>query len=159
TITVKNDSQASAHHVKVSNPITAALQFNSADPTPDEHTDKLLTWKLGTLKPGESRSIKLELAFKGDDADAVENVARVSFEHGQKVKTVLQRPKLTVRKLSNQYAVENQPIPCRLIVENNGPLDVVNVVVKETLEEGLEFDAAEPAGNKVREWKFERVRA
>jgi uncharacterized repeat protein (TIGR01451 family) len=159
TITVENKSQAPAHHVKVTNPLTPNLQFNNADPTPDERTDKMVSWKLGTLKPGETRTIKLELAFKGDSGDSVENVARVSFEHGQKVKTVLQRPKLSVKKLSHQYGVENQPVACRLVVENNGPLDVLNVTVTESLEDGLEFEAPEPAGKKQKVWKFERVKA
>ena len=159
TITVENRSQAPAHHVKVTNPLNANLQFNKSDPSPDEHTPALLTWKFGTLKPGDSRTIKLELAFKGDAADSVENVARVSFEHGQKVRTALQRPKLSVKKLTNQFAVENQPMTCRLVVENNGPLDVVNVVVRETLDDGLEFDAADPARKKAQIWTFERIRA
>lgn len=159
TITVENRSQASAHHVKVTNPLNANLQFNKADPTPDEHTPALLTWKLGTLKPGDSRTIKLELAFKGDAADAVENVSRVSFEHGQKVRTALQRPKLTVKKLANQFAVENQPMTCRLVVENNGPLDVVNVSVHESLGDGLEFAGGDPAKKKVQVWTFDRIKA
>jgi uncharacterized repeat protein (TIGR01451 family) len=159
TITIENRSQAPAHHVKVTNPLTPNLEFTSAEPTPTDHSTTMLTWKFETLKPGESRTIKLELTFKGDDADSVENVARVSFEHGQKVKTSLQRPKLTLKKLSNQYGVENQPVICRLIVENNGPVDVVDLVVRETLGDGLEFEAAAPAGKKAGSWRFARVKA
>ena len=159
TITVENRSQASAHHVKVSNPLSANLQFNKSDPTPDENSTTMLTWKLGTLKPGDSRTIKLELAFKGDAADSIENVARVSFEHGQRVKTALQRPKLSVKKYSNQFAIENQPLSCRLVVENNGPLDVANIIVRESLGDGLEFADGDPAKKKAQIWTFERIKA
>src|SRR5262245_39381589 len=159
TITVENKSQAAAHHVKVTNPLTPSLQFTNAEPVPTENSTTMLTWKFGTLKPGESRVIKLELAFKGDDVESVENVARVSFEHGQKVKTTLQKPKVTLKKLSNQYGIENQPVACRLIVENNGPSDAVNLVVRESLEDGLEFESAEPAGKKVKTWNLKRVKS
>ncbi len=136
------------------------MQFNKADPTPDEHTNSLLTWKFGTLKPGDTKTIKLELAFKGETAESIGNVARVSFEHGQRVTTLLQRPKLNVRKYSNQFAIENQPISCRLVVENPGPLDVANVIVRETLADGLEFDKPmSEAQKKTQIWTFERIKA
>ena len=154
TITVENKSQAAGHHVKVTNPLTPSLQFNKAEPPPDDHTNSLLTWKLGTLKPGETRTIKLELDFKGDEAEAVENVARVSFEHGQKVKTVLHKPKLSVKKFANQYALEKQAVLCVLEVKNEGALDVDNIVVAETLGEGLEF-----ADGKKGTWQLPKVKA
>ena len=136
TITVENFSQATAHHVTVTNPIPANARYDGgAEPKPDETTAALLRWKLGTMAPGVSKEIKLKLNPKGDGEIA--NVARVNFEHGQRVSTVIDKPRVVLKRVAPQYAHENDRIPVTLIVENTGRVEVANLIVTDVLEEGL----------------------
>jgi uncharacterized repeat protein (TIGR01451 family) len=151
-IVVENKSSAPAHHVQVSNPIPRGAALQSAEPTADDTRPGSLVWKLGTLKPGESRTIKLVLRPFQDGLEAIENTARVQFEHGQMVRTVLKRPQLTIKKMTHLHALEKQPIACKLVVENSGEVEVVNIQVREALNEGLLFEADADRASPVKTW-------
>jgi uncharacterized repeat protein (TIGR01451 family) len=138
TITVENFSQASAHHVTVTNPIPTNSRFESAEPKPGEVTPALVRWKLGTMAPGVSKEIKLKLTPTGDGEFA--DVARVTFEHGQRVSTVIDKPRVTLKRLAPQYAHENDRIPVTLVVENTGRVEVSNLIVKEVVADGLKHE-------------------
>ena len=66
------------------------------------------------------------------DAREISARAYVTFEHGQKVRTLLQRPQLSVQKITHQHALENQPIACKLIVENTGTTTVEDMSIELT---------------------------
>ena len=89
----------------------------------------MLRWKLGTMAPGGSKEIKLKL-FPKDDGEFV-NVARVTFEHGQRVSTVIDKPRVALKREAPQYAHENDRIPVKLIVQNTGRAAVTNLVVED----------------------------
>jgi uncharacterized repeat protein (TIGR01451 family) len=149
-LSVENRSQAAAHHVLVSNAIPKNATFVKANPEPSEKTETSLRWKLGTLEPKAKQVIELTLLPSGD-GDIV-NVARVQFEHGEQVVTRLRGPQLTVKKLGAAHAHENEAIPCRLIVENTGVVELNNIVLKETVEEGLEHEGNELGSKAERTW-------
>jgi uncharacterized repeat protein (TIGR01451 family) len=137
-ILVENRSQGEAHHVRVTAAKPDGVQLFSVDPaTPDEESTRSLAWRLGTMKPGDRRVIRVSARPVKDGLTAIDFVARVYFEHGQKVRTVLHRPQIAVRKITPQFALEEQDITCRLIVENTGVVDLVNVEVRDILDEGL----------------------
>jgi uncharacterized repeat protein (TIGR01451 family) len=137
-ILVENRSQAEAHHVRVTATKPDGVQLLPIDPaTPDEDSTRWLAWRLGTMKPGDRRLIKVAARPIKGGLTEIDFVARVHFEHGQKVRTVLHRPQIAVRKISPQFALEDQDVPCRLIVENTGVVDLVNVEVRDVLGEGL----------------------
>jgi len=136
TITVENSSQAAAHHVTITNPIPANARYDGgAEPPPAETTDTLLRWKFGTLAPGVSKEIKLKLVPK-DDGEFV-NVARVTFEHGQRVTTIIDKPRVALKREAPQYAHEKDRIPIKLVIENMGRAPVTNLIVEDVLSDGL----------------------
>jgi uncharacterized repeat protein (TIGR01451 family) len=154
TITVENKSQAAAHHVKVSDPIPAGTQLvaDKADPLPTESDAKHIAWELGSLKPGDTRTLHVTFRPLKEGLDALENTARVQFEHGQRVRTILKRPQLVVTKTSVKHALEGTPIACTLVVENNGEVDVTNIEIHDALTDGLHFESDEDRRTPVKTW-------
>jgi uncharacterized repeat protein (TIGR01451 family) len=143
----------------VRNPLPAKATFVKATPEPTR-TDPEPQWELQTLKPGERREIVLVL--KPDGSGDVTNVARVRFEHGQRVTTRINRPGLHVRKTGpSQAALYDTQLTFRLEVTNSGRARATNVVVTETLPEGLEFFESNPQTNGPNPlvWKLDTLEA
>src|SRR5262249_38508328 len=95
---------------------------------------------------------KLKLTPTGDGEIA--NVARVTFEHGQRVVTTIDKPRVVLRREAPQYAHENDRVPVKLIVENAGKAPVSDLVIDEVLNEGLAYDN----GTVKNRWKVESLR-
>jgi uncharacterized repeat protein (TIGR01451 family) len=163
-LTVENISQAAAHHVTVRDRLPRGTEFVRAKPEPtkklppkDGVTD--LLWELGTLKPGEHKTLVVALQPKG--SDAVQNNAYVQFEHGQTIKTRIARPSLSVRIVTPPQAALPDPISLRLEVTNTGPLPAHNVVLKDELPEGLVYGDSKPpvvGSEKPLTWKLGTLR-
>jgi uncharacterized repeat protein (TIGR01451 family) len=149
-LTVENRSSAAAHHVLVSNAIPANASFVKAAPEPTENRENILRWRLGTLEPRAQRVIELSLQPTGDGD--VSNVARVRFEHGEQVMTRVRGPQLSLRRFAASHAHENEAIPCRLVVENTGVVSLHNIVLRETVSEGLEHEGNERGSATDRSW-------
>jgi uncharacterized repeat protein (TIGR01451 family) len=132
---VENCSEAPAHHVIVRNPLPANARFVRAQPEPAVMEPEL-RWHLGTLEPFARRDILLVLAPTG--TGDVRNCARVQFEHGQCVTTHVARPGLRLRKEGPTQAVLYDALTFRLEVSNTGTAPATNVVLTDSLPEGLE---------------------
>jgi len=155
TIIVENRSQGPAHHVQVTNPVPQHARFVRAEPEPKDSAATSLRWDFGTLAPGVTKEIKLFLQPLGDGD--INNVARVQFEHGQQVTTVVNRPALTLKRIAPKYSHENDSIPVKLIVENTSRVEVRNIVVTDLLDEGLEHAGPDKAAAQKREWPIEVI--
>jgi uncharacterized repeat protein (TIGR01451 family) len=157
SIVVENTSRAPAHHVQVTNPIPQHARFIKAEPTPKDPAAPTLRWDLGTLGPGVSREISLTLQPTGDGD--ITDVARVQFEYGQQVMTVVNRPALSLKRVAPKYAHENDSIPVKLIVENTSRVEVRNIVVTDAVDEGLEHAGPDKSALLKREWTIESLAA
>jgi uncharacterized repeat protein (TIGR01451 family) len=139
-ILVENVSTAAAHHVRVRNPLPANATFVKATPEPTQ-TEPELQWQLQTLEPGARKEIVLVLKPTGGD---LTNSPRVSFEHGQKVTTRISQPALQVRITGPAQAAQHDQPNFRIEVTNSGRARATDVVVTDTLPEGLEFFESAP---------------
>jgi uncharacterized repeat protein (TIGR01451 family) len=137
-VVVENTGQGDAHHVLVRNPLPANARFVRATPAPTSR-DPELRWDLGTLRGGASREIVLVLAPTG--TGDVRNCARVQFEHGQCVTTKINRPAIALRKTGPSQAVLYDMLTYKLEVTNSGETPLNDVVVTDTLPEGLEHSS------------------
>jgi uncharacterized repeat protein (TIGR01451 family) len=160
-LTVENISQAEAHHVTVRDRLPRGTEYVRAKPEPTKKASPKegvtdLLWDLGTLKPGERKTIVVALQPKG--TDEVQNNAYVSFEHGQTIKTRIARPALSLRIVAPPQAVKlPDPIQLRLEVTNTGPLPARNAVLKDELPDGLVFGDSKPplkGSEKPLTWKL-----
>lgn len=75
-ITVANRGSGAAHNVVVTDTLTGALEFISAD-NKGTHQGNQLVWSLGTLDAGQSRTLKAN--FRCSQIGTVQNTAMVTY--------------------------------------------------------------------------------
>lgn len=135
---VENSSRAAAHHVVVRVPVPTATRYVSAKPesgTPAASGS--LSWQLGTLEGGARREVILTLAPTG--AEDIVLCARVSFEHGECVRTRMAKPALQVRKTGPERALLHDVMKFAVEITNNGQAEAADVVLIDDLPPGLDF--------------------
>jgi uncharacterized repeat protein (TIGR01451 family) len=142
TIVAENLTRADAHHVVVRLPVPSNAKFVRATPEPDS-SEPILLWKLGTLQGLRKRDIRLVVEPTGEGD--VSCCARVQFEHGQCVRTKLNRPGLDLRRSGPREGAVNDMLKFKLEVRNTGRSPARNVVVEETLPAGLEYSNSKPS--------------
>jgi uncharacterized repeat protein (TIGR01451 family) len=157
---VTNPSAATAFNVVVRNPLPDRTTVVKADPTPEQPPAAVrpgLTWKLGTLSAGQSKTIDLVLR-PGPDVNEVRNQAFVSFEYGQSVLTRIERAKLIVSKKAPKSAVAGEPIAVQVVIVNPGPVAVPDVKLVETISPAFEFapgnEGERGTSDQQRVWKL-----
>jgi uncharacterized repeat protein (TIGR01451 family) len=173
-ITVENLSRAPAHHVAVRNGLPANAQFVSAQPEPTEKEPQL-RWQIGTLQALERKEITLVLKPTGPGE--VTNIARVIFEHGESVRTMVGnapsgpvettplprvvepgRPGLQLRTRAPAQAMVEQGTVLTFTVDvtNTGTGLARDVVLESNFSEGLKYSTSRPAipGEKPFQWKL-----
>ncbi|MGH9676959.1 MAG: hypothetical protein ACRD36_07640, partial [Candidatus Acidiferrum sp.] len=145
-ILVENTSVAAAHHVLVRVPVPAAARFVSAKPEPSpEKANGQLAWRLGSMAGGSRREITVIFAPTGKDD--MEFCARVSFEHGQCLRSRLPRAALQVRQTGPARALRYDVLNYVLEVTNSGSAEANDVVVTNQLPPGIEFSNSKPSTN------------
>ncbi len=129
-------------------------------PEPGEKT-KVLTWQLETMLPATKKEITLVLVPEGSGEVSC-SAARVQFEHGECVSTRLtpstrplpttppapappSAPALQVRKEGPKQAALYDYLNYKLVVTNAGRAAAKNVILEDTLPEGLEFMNSNPS--------------
>jgi uncharacterized repeat protein (TIGR01451 family) len=144
-IRVENITSSDAHHVAVRMPVPDNSKYKSARPAPAPPNARgEYIWELGTLKAGTRRDITFVVEPTG--GDDVLCCARVSFEHGECVRTRIAKPSLRVRTTGPERLPvgDISPAPYVIEVTNAGSADATNVVLTEELPAGLEFSDSTP---------------
>jgi uncharacterized repeat protein (TIGR01451 family) len=145
-IEVSNTGAAEATDVRLVETLQAGWQYEQE---PYENKQIQKTWRLGTLAPGESRSVEYratprvngELKTSAEASAAgglLSNVERHTVTVGTRGLTLeIDGPRKT-------YA--RRTVTFDLTVRNEGSLPAANVVVTDSLPEGLEFVGANQGG-------------
>jgi uncharacterized repeat protein (TIGR01451 family) len=152
-IAVQNVSQAPAHQVRVRIPLPDNATYVKATPEPAERQQQLV-WQFGTLPAGARKDISLVLNPTG--SGDVDCCARVQFEHGQCVRTRLAQPDLRVRLIGPTQLLLNDSKYFSVEVTNAGQRNATNVVLTNTLPDGLLFQNSTPStpGNNPLIWNL-----
>ena len=156
-IHVDNVSSAMAHRVRVRNPIPAHAKFVSADPKPEVEGQELV-WLFGSMKPGEQRVITMVL--QADGMGDLESTARVGFEHGQTTRTRVASA-VRITKKAPERALVFDSWTYTIDVFNTGAAAIPDVVVVDTVPEGLEFLTSNPStkGENPLTWSIGKIEA
>ena len=151
-----NVSQAAAHHVLLRVPLPAGTRFTKANPEPSAREPEL-QWSLGSLQPGARREVTLVLVPTGDGE--IRCCARIQFEHGQCVRMRLAKSDLRVRLDGPAQAVRYDHLTYRVEITNAGAVPADDVVLADTLPEGLEYSNSTPStsGDNPLTWKLGTV--
>ncbi|MCS7021328.1 MAG: hypothetical protein NZU63_05835 [Gemmataceae bacterium] len=176
-IVVRNTSSAPAYNVTVRNPLPEGATFVAADPAPEKSVSALssappapelltppgrapgvsapasagpavLVWKVGTLGPGESRTIRLTLQPKAETKE-IRNLAYVSYEYGQAVTTRLRPPMLKVSKAAPRQIVRDEPGVVRIVIDNVGSVPVEQIRIVENVPASAEIEPLTGGGKRT----------
>ncbi len=159
---VDNPTGGAAHKVVVRVPMPKGVTLGECSPTPRQGADGNLVWEIGTLEPGDRRTLDIALKPNAQIAEVAVK-AYVTFEHGQVVVTKIDRPKVEVVKRAPKQAIGTEAIPVAVEVTNTGKVPVHNLELVEDVSAGFEFapdgSAEEGATRQQRIWKLGTLRA
>jgi uncharacterized repeat protein (TIGR01451 family) len=144
---VTNAGPLPARNVVLKNELPEGLVYGDSKP-PLSGSEKPLTWKLGTIEPGQTRRVELQVI--PTKAGTFTNKAEITADGGASHKTSADvkvgEAKLDVRKGGPQRRTVNRPAPFHITVRNPGTMAVTNVQVSDDVPSGIEFVSASLGG-------------
>jgi len=127
-------AQACAANVVVRDTVPASASYVRSEPAATVD-GKQLTWQIGDLESGESRSIKLWL--KAEKEGKILNCASVSGDPRTCAATLVGKPVITIEKTGPETAVLGADVTYNMVVKNTGSSVARNVVITDAVPEGM----------------------
>ncbi len=139
-ILVRNVGQSTAHRVIVEDRIPLGATCQGTIPQA-ETAEKRLFWKLGDMRPGEAREIKVKLT--PTQAGSIGSVATVSFAAEVAATTIITAPELKVDLQAPKQVIIGEASTLRIRVQNTGQGQAKGVFLRALLPSELKH----PGGN------------
>ncbi len=157
-------AQACAANVVVHDAVPANATYVRSEPNASVDGNQL-TWNIGDLDAGESRTIKVSL--KAEKEGTIVNCASVSADPRTCASIQVVNPAIELTKTEPAEVTVCDPIPVRLVVRNTGSSQLTGVKVTDSLPEGLTsdgnsslaFDAGTLAPGESKEFTFNATAA
>ncbi len=134
TIRVRNVGQRPADNVIVSDQVPRGTRFLSASPQV-ESSDGSLVWQLGTLSPGEERTMEIKLM--PTEEGEIGSVAQVTFASHASAKANCTRPQLALRMSAPSEVLVGRQQRVTIELHNPGSGDATNVMLLENVPENV----------------------
>jgi uncharacterized repeat protein (TIGR01451 family) len=136
-IVVRNVGRVVANEVRVTDQVPRGAQFVKAVPEANRGANGGLVWELGSLKPGEDRSIVLTLQPK--QTGEIGSVAQVTFATPASMRVMVTKPQLAVEHSGPGKVTIGDRVPLAITVRNLGNGPAKDVVLQETVPPQLKF--------------------
>lgn len=169
-IAVENNGNATATNVVITDTLPEGVEFKSAS-NEGKMVDGTVTWNIGELTAGAEKEVTVTVSV-ADDATVDEKITNTAFVTSDDEKepkkdtvttevTTKQTPvdpvdpkptpaaKLVVDKAAPATVKQGGELTYTITVENKGDAAAKNVVIKDTLPEGVEFKSANNEGKMV----------
>ena len=154
TITVKNArGAAAASNVVVEDTLPNGLKFVNSNPSLTSQNGQKLTWTISSIAAGGATTITLKV--KASEAGTYANTATISGTNKSgttgnvevvKPEQPPTEPNLSITKTTDAKDVKvGDPFDYTITVKNTGTGNASNVVVEDTLPNGLEFVNSNPS--------------
>jgi uncharacterized repeat protein (TIGR01451 family) len=137
-IRVQNNSQRTAHNVKVLDEVPLGTQLVGTAPKADVSGAQVV-WDLGTLSAGEERIVEMELMPTAEGE--LGSVATVTFATQASAKARSTRPQLALRLSSNPRVMIGEQQVVQIEVTNPGTGDATGVMLLESIPQGVSHEA------------------
>lgn len=134
TIVVTNLAKTNLEQVTVSEKIGETLKINGSDPRGSAEGD-MMTWSLGTLTPGESRTIRVNGTAM--EVGTVASCAAVTYNSLLCTTIPVVQPELRLTKTGPAEVLKCDDIVYTFVVTNTGTGSVENVRISDPLPQGL----------------------
>jgi len=147
TIVVTNTGTSEATDVTVTDTIPSGMSYRSSSPM-GSVSGQTVTWSLGTLGPGASKS--LTLILRGIQAGQWTNTARVTCKEGSEdtdqATTKILAPRVDIEKAGPQSRYLNHNAEYTITVTNTGDVQLTGVTVTDTMPDGMSYVSSNPVG-------------
>ncbi len=140
-IRVQNSGQRTAQNVQIHDEVPLGTELVGTAPRATISGSQIV-WDLGTLSPGEERTVEMELLPKAEGE--LGSVARVSLSAQASAKSRCTRPELALRLTSKPQVHVGQQQIVQIEISNPGSGDATGVMLLETVPTGVSH-AAGPA--------------
>lgn len=136
-IIVKNVGRVVANEVRVTDQVPRGAQFIKSVPEASRGTAGSLVWELGSLKPGEERSVVLTLQPK--QTGEIGSVAQVTFAAPASMRVLVTKPQLAVEHSGPAKVMIGDRVPLTINVRNLGNGPAKEVILQEIVPPQLKF--------------------
>ncbi|MEM6655870.1 MAG: hypothetical protein AAF596_08720, partial [Planctomycetota bacterium] len=137
-VKVRNDSPGAIADVVVNDHTPAGTRLISTSPTA-ETTGDAVRWRLGTLGPGEQRTLEMQVV--PTEEGEIGSVATVSFAAQASAKAVCTRPMLALRMTAPAEVLVGDEQRIQIEVRNPGTGAATGVVLVEDVPQNLRHEA------------------
>ncbi len=134
-IKVRNAGQVAAHEVVVLDRVPKGTQFVNATPSATHTQDGQVLWNVGSLQPGDERTVSLQLMPLAEGE--IGSVAQVVFQAHASARTLCTKPQLSVTHTGPQKVLIGEPVLFDITVGNPGSGAAAGVILEEDVPEGL----------------------
>src|SRR5690606_20427340 len=141
SILVRNIGRSDAKNVVVEDLVPKGTELQGTDPQAHMTPEKKLVWKLGTMTPGATRTIRIKVIPR--QAGQIGSVATVSFEAAVASRTVITAPQLRLALDGPQEVRIGEKAPYTFTLINSGSADASNVYIRNIIPAGFEHPAAQ----------------
>ncbi len=138
-VKVKNVGTATAHEVEVHDTIPQGTQLLDTAPPSNRGANGELVWELGSLKPGDERTMEMQLMPTAEGE--IGSVATVRFHAQASVRTLATKPMLAIEVLGPSKVMKGEPLSLRVKLSNPGTGAAAGVMLSETVPQGLSHAA------------------
>jgi len=137
-ILVRNIGHATAHQVVVKDHIPQGVQLTGTIPQA-YLTGRLLSWRLGTLKPNEVRRISVRVVPQ--TAGEIGSIATVNFISKVAARTTVTAPKLSLSISAPKTIPLGQSVQFHFKITNNGSSEAREVFIRDIIPPELKHAA------------------
>ncbi len=138
SIVVRNTGRVPAEDVTVHDQVPSNTQFVNATPQPTANaSSNHLMWQLGTLKPGEEKTIQLNL--RPTRAGEIGSVAQVTFATRAAVRSTVTEPILAIEHSGPLQSLLGQNVMLDITVHNKGTGVARDVLIQENVPPQLKY--------------------
>ena len=137
-IRIQNSGQRTAQNVQIHDEIPLGTELVGTAPRATVSGSKIV-WDMGTLSPGEERTVEMELLPK--EEGELGSVARVSLTAQASAKSRCTRPELALRLTSKPQVHVGQQHIVQIEISNPGSGKATGVMLLETIPTGVSHEA------------------
>lgn len=136
---VRNNGSAAAHDVRITDQVPEGTRLLSSKPQAKVSGNSLVTWTLGTLEPGEEKSVTLQVMPEAEGE--IGSVASVEFRAEAGARTIATRPQLKLEMSAPKQVLIGEDVVVTLQISNPGTGVATGITLYNNLPSQLKHEA------------------